>query len=332
MRKIRLWYTDFYKGFDPANNYFQNLLSKHYEIILDTIEPDYLIFSCYSKEFLNYKNSVRIFYTGENLVPDFNLCDYGIGFSYLEFGDRYLRYPNFALIEAQFEQLIKPKGFSKEDLRKKEYFCNFIYSNAKADPARDHFFQLLSKYKKVVSPGSHLNNASMDIGNRYTEDWMYTKLNFQSKCKFSIAFENSSSPGYTTEKLMHTYITNSIPIYWGNPGVTRDFNPRSLINSHDFNSFEEVIERVIEIDKNEELALKYLNEPPFHQNQIPQNLKVKTLEKFLLNIFDQEPAEAYRRPKFGTILKYERSFIATEKEKQANLLSILRRNLKGKRN
>ena len=331
MKKIKLWYTDFYKGFDPSNNYLQDILSRHYEIILDANEPDYLIYSCYSKNFLNYKKPVRIFYTGENLVPDFNLCDYAIGFNYLEFGDRYLRYPNFALIPDQFKQLLKSKHFTAGDLKKKEFFCNFIYSNSKADPKRDQFFHQLSNYKKVASPGAHLNNTSMDVGKRLTEDWMYTKLNFQSKCKFSIAFENSSSPGYTTEKLMHAYITNTIPIYWGNPEVIRDFNSKSLINCHDFNSFEEVVKRVAEVDQNEELALQYLNEPPFRQNKVSQNLKEETLEKFLLNIFDQEPAKACRRPKFGTILKYENSFIATQKGQQNNLLSILRRYLKAKR-
>ncbi|NJW54503.1 glycosyltransferase family 10 domain-containing protein, partial [Salinimicrobium oceani] len=200
-----------------------------------------------------YKNPVKIYYTGENLIPDFNLCDYGIGFSYLDLGDRYLRYPNFALIPDQFGKLLKHKSFTIEDIQKKEFFCNFIYSNSQADPARDQFFHLLSNYKEVMSPGKHLNNTSMDIGGRFTEDWMYTKLEFQSKFKFSIAFENSSSPGYTTEKLMHSYITNTIPIYWGNPEVAKDFNPNSLINCHEFKTFDEVVERVKEIDQNDEL-------------------------------------------------------------------------------
>ena len=104
MKKIKIWFTDFYEGFEPANNYFFCLLSKKYSIKLDQHNPDYLIYSCYGNEFLNY-NCIRIYYTGENLVPDFNLCDYAIGFHYLELGDRYLRYPNFALLEDQFQQL-----------------------------------------------------------------------------------------------------------------------------------------------------------------------------------------------------------------------------------
>ena len=328
MKKIKLWYSDFYKGFDPVNNYLYELLSRHYELILDKKNPDYLIYSCYGKDFLKYTNPVKIFFTGENLVPDFNLCDYGIGFNYLNFKDRYLRYPNFVLIPDQFKELLKQRSFIVEDVEKKEYFCNFIYSNSQADPARDEFFHHLNEYKKVMSPGSHLKNASMDVGGRFTEDWMYSKLEFQSQCKFSIAFENSSSPGYTTEKLMHAFITNTIPIYWGNPEVTKDFNTKSFINCHEYKTFEEVVERVKEIDQNDELALQMLNEPPFPENVIPEDLKKEKLENFLRSIFDQDKVEAYRRPRFGTTRNHEYELVKNFHSDKADTLSSLRRFLK----
>jgi|25_taG_2_1085351.scaffolds.fasta_scaffold00143_35 hypothetical protein len=328
MTEIKLWYSDFYKGFEPSNNFLQELLSKHYKISLDPKEPDFLIYSCYGKDFLNYKKSVRIFYTGENLIPDFNLCDYAIGFSHLEFGDRYLRYPNFALIPDQFEELLKQRSFTVEDVQKKTYFCNFIYSNSQADPARDEFFHLLNNYKRVMSPGRHLHNATMDIGGRFAKDWMYSKLEFQSKCKFSIAFENSSSPGYTTEKLMHAYITNTIPIYWGNPEVVKDFNPKSLINCHEYGNLEEVVEKVKEIDENNQLASEILNEPPFRENIIPTNLREETLEKFLYSIFDRDPKMAFLRSRFGTTRNYEQELVKKFHPEKPGRLYLLRRFLK----
>ncbi len=304
MKIIKLWFSDFYEGFDPTNNYLHNLLYDIYKVELSSENPDYLIFSCYGNDFLNY-DCVRIFYTGENLRPDFNLCDYAIGFDHLNFGERYLRYPNYALIEDQFSQLIKPQNQVDFSLEKKDHFCNFIYANAQADPTRDHFFHLLNKYKKVSSPGRHLNNISWDVGERFSEDWMYTKLQFQSRCKFSIAFENTSSPGYATEKLMHAFIAGTVPIYWGNPAVTKDFNPNSFINCHDFNSFGEVVERVKEMDQNDELYNKIQCTPAFKNNKLPPQLKKEVLVNFLKNIFDKEPKEAIVRPPYGTTLKYE---------------------------
>lgn len=326
-KTIKLWYTDFYEGFDPSANIFQELLAESYSIKLDSEKPDYLIFSCYGKDFLNYQNCIRIFYTGENLVPDFNLCDYAIGFSYLNFEDRYLRYPNFAFIEDQFEDLLKSRSFTQEDLRKKEIFCNFIYSNSKADPVRDNFFHLLNNKKKVLSPGNHLNNASMPIGDRFSENWMYSKLHVQLKSKFTIAFENSSSPGYTTEKLMHAFITNTVPIYWGNPEVARDFNSKAFINCHDFESLNGVVEEVLEIDKNDTLFLSILNEPPFQNNEIPKGLQRQTLESFLISIFDQNFEKAFRRPFHGTTANYDKDLkkkFLTRKDSNS-MVTLLRR-------
>src|SRR5690606_9454891 len=170
MKTIKLWFTDFFKDFNPEDNYIYHLLSDHYIIKLTPQNPDYLIYSCYGNDFLKY-DCVRIYYTGENLRPDFNLCDYAIGFDHLNFGERYLRYPNFALIEDQFLQLIKREVSEDYKAVNKDYFCNFIYANSQADPVRDQFFHLLNEYKKVSSPGKHLNNISMEVGERFSQDW-----------------------------------------------------------------------------------------------------------------------------------------------------------------
>ena len=317
MKTIKIWFTDFYSDFDPENNYFYELLSESYHIELDKNKPEYLIHSCYGNDFLNY-NCIKIYYTGENLVPDFNLCDYAIGFHFIDFGNRYLRYPNFALFKDQFENLTnKPsEGFST----KKEFFCNFIYSNSKAAPQRDQFFHLLNKYKKISSPGSHLNNMKMDIGGRFQADWMYSKLHFQSKCKFTIAFENSSSPGYTTEKILHAFLANTIPIYWGNPDISQDFNEQSFINCHNYKQFDEVIDHIKNIDENDELYNSILSAPPFVKNKIPEQFSRKKLITFFRMIFDQDYNLARKRPKYGTTAKYEN-----------NLKSLIKTNSKIKK-
>ena len=304
MKRIKIWFSDFYLDFDPEDNPFYNLLSEKYDLLLDQNDPEYLIYSCYGQDFLKY-NCVRIYYTGENLRPDFNLCDFAIGFDYLNFEDRYLRFPNFALFEKQFSQLTLYKELQQIDVDQKKHFCNFIYSNSFADPTRDQFFHLLSNYKKIASPGGHLNNISFPIGDRFSTSWMFDKIEFQSNCKFSIAFENSTSPGYTTEKLLHSFVSRTIPIYWGNPEVVRDFNSRSFINCHDFNSLEEVVKRVIDIDQNDELYLSIVNEPPFRENNTPPGLLKQNLENFFDYILALPLEEAVKRPKYGSTLNYE---------------------------
>lgn len=101
--------------------------------------------------------------------------------------------------------------------------------------------------------------------------------------KFTIAFENSSSNGYTTEKLIHPLRSFSIPIYWGNSLVTKDFNPKAFINCNDYdNDFDAIIERVKELDNNPDKYLAMLRENPMQPDfDFEQR---KKFEEWILNI------------------------------------------------
>ena len=88
------------------------------------------------------------------------------------------------------------------------------------------------------------------------------KLFFIKNYKFTIAFENRVSPGYVTEKIEHPLAVGSIPIYWGSPNIGDYYNPKSFINCRDYASFDEVVERVIEIDNNPTLYREYIKAPP----------------------------------------------------------------------
>ena len=73
---------------------------------------------------------------------------------------------------------------------------------------------------------------------------------------------------------MHAFITNTIPIYWGDPHAIKDFNPDAFINCHNFNNFSEVVEFVKQVDQDEKLYLEILNAPAFPNNEIPKHLKM----------------------------------------------------------
>jgi hypothetical protein len=109
-------------------------------------------------------------------------------------------------------------------------------------------------YKHVDSGGKVMNN----IGGRVAD-----KMSFLREYKFTIAFENSSYPGYTTEKLVEALIARTIPIYWGNPLVNHDFNPDCFINCHEFEDFDEVIDHVKKIDADDDLYHSYIAAPAF---------------------------------------------------------------------
>jgi len=50
---------------------------------------------------------------------------------------------------------------------------------------------------------------------RISLNWVQEKIDYLKPYKFTMAFENVSLSGWTTEKLTHPMLVNSIPIYFG---------------------------------------------------------------------------------------------------------------------
>lgn len=311
MKTIRIWFDELDGCFDIHSNFISSILKEKYHIVLDNRNPEYLFFTYQSKNYLKY-NCVRIFYTAENIIPDFNLCDYAIGFSRMEFGDRYIRYPLYlvdgfiAYSGDDYARDLLRAQHKHENLqeiwKEKTAFCSFVYSNGNAAKCREKIFRALSAYKQVDSGGRYMNNIGGPV-----ED----KLAFQKKHKFVIAFENTSSPGYTTEKIVHAFSAGAIPIYWGDPEVSKDFNPASFIDCNamglreegDDYIIERIVERVKELDHNDDLYKAMLSAPAFYgeDDVETQNRKLK---EFLFHIFDQE--NAFRRNRIYIGERYER--------------------------
>ena len=219
---------------------------------------------------------IKIFYTGENVFPNFNICDYAIGPHNLKLEERYLQLPIYLIKKGHFIKLPERKKLNKEDLKIKKEFCNFIYSNKNGNPIRKEFFDELSKYKNIISAGKFLNNTGYAIKN---------KTEIQKQCKFTIAFENEKYPGYSTEKIIDAFIARTIPIYWGDETITDNINQKSFIYCNSSKDIPDVIRRIKQIDKNDDLWLKIANEPIFLQKDY-EKIKEKELEDFLINTIE----------------------------------------------
>ena len=289
MKKIRIKFCDWYAGYNERTHWLGKILMKYYDVEFCDDNPDYVFFSAFGYEHLNY-DCVKIYYTAEDLTPDFNLCDYAIGFDYITFEDRYLRFPLYCA-QPGFEDATKKHLFTEDDLKNKTEFCEFIVSNAKGTPLRTEFFHKLSEYKKVNSGGKYLNNIGAPLD---------SKTEFQKKHKFSIVFENGSHRGYTTEKIIHAFEAQEIPIYWGDPTISSQFNPKSFINANDYDNLDDVVKRVIEIDNDEELYRSILSEPIFVGGITPDEYKFEALENYLKYVFDQPLEKAPRRGHYTT--------------------------------
>lgn len=265
-------------------NYLLDRLKEQFEIIFSD-DPDYLICGCFSNEFMKY-DCIKIQVIGENITPDFNLFDYAIGFDFIEFEDRYVRYPIYPYWMADFKLAGQKHLQTDEYFLSKDKFCNFIYSNNKwNDKIRNEFFDALSQYKRVDAGGKVNNNIGYSVKD---------KREFQEQYKFSIAFENSRKNGYTTEKIINAFAAGTIPIYWGNPLIVKEFNAKAFINVFEYASLEDCVKRVAEIDQREDLYLQMQHEPIFVQDSVGKIYynQPDILVDFFTSIFEKPYEEA----------------------------------------
>jgi hypothetical protein len=268
MRDLKLGFAD---TFDTAKRFFTETLSQYYNVIRDDDAPDYLIFGDrnFGETHYRYTECKKIFYTGENIWPNYFTYDHAISFDH-ENSPKHYRLPLYVLEMKMmtyegwtddYLYLVNRKIDVEQEYANKKRFCTFVQSNPTCE-MRNNFFKFLDGKKRVDSAGPHLNNTGFIL----PRTGMHHKLNFAREGKFNIAFENGSRRGYATEKILNAFYSNTIPIYWGSDSIGREFNTKAFINCHDYQTFDQVIDRVFEIDNNKNLYCEMLSEPVFKKN------------------------------------------------------------------
>lgn len=259
---------------------------------------------------------VKVFIGCENLRPLMQECDWAFGVLHDEYvgHPRYMRFARWG----DDAHLVQRARDWEAVLRAKIRFCAFLFS--RPTPYREAFFDALARYKPIDAPGRSRNNMPSIDPMPGQIDWD-AKRDFLRHYKFVVAFENSSAPGYNTEKLTHAIEADTLPIYWGDPQIGRSFNTARFINAHDFlppprphlprppyyphaidaspvlslsarsvrklngaigqleqqvwamRGFGRLIERVIEIDRDDDLYLQHLQQPFLIGNALPDRAR-----------------------------------------------------------
>jgi GR25 family glycosyltransferase involved in LPS biosynthesis len=277
---FRVLFTDMWDGFNPSYNMFLLILQEGSKQLqprpiiegysIETFPsgetPNILLFGPFGNEWKDEKwaSIPKVHFTGENTPPIVtDKVFLNLGYPHVEFVDeKYIRLPLWMLeidwFGADPEKIVNPKPLPldrcvnvyPEEIAKKQKFCAFVVTNP-CNPVRNSAFHWLSQYKKVDSAGRLFNNVGEDIfaglGGGGGE---LKKHEFLKNYKFCLAYENASSQGYTTEKLLHAKVAGCIPIYWGDPKVERDFDTKGFIDARRFTTPEELIEAVRKVDTN----------------------------------------------------------------------------------
>lgn len=262
-------------------------MKRKYELEIKPINPDYLIFNVHGCNHLNknYEKSIKIAFFTENQIPYFNIFDYAIGQSHIIFLDRYFKRSYFLGLLFDFNnrylKLIRNKVLNSY---KRKKFCAAVISNSHwTDNFRIEFIEELNKYKTVDMGGKFKNNVGP----------IKNKIKFLASYKFSIAMENTEGNGYLSEKIFHSFLSGTIPIYYGDYMADEYLNPKSFILIKGKKDMFEKIKYIKKIDNNDKLYKKILKEDVLIDNYYKKKIENERVE-FLYHIFEQDKNKAKR--------------------------------------
>ena len=277
-KPYKILFTDMWADFNPEYNMFLLAIQEYlidYEVIGTSIKGDHNIhiFGPFGSEWLRIEGP-KIYFTGENTGPiDHPSVKLNIGFRHNDVSN-YLRMPLWMFeidwFGADLQKIKNPIPIPVEScintvVQPRTKFCAFIVSNPN-NKIRNDSFHILNKYKPVDSAGKLFNTVGDVIfagpGGGGGE---LKKHLFLKDYKFSLCYENESSDGYVTEKLLHAKAAGCIPIYWGARDVVKDFDPRGFIHIVDPDT---LVEKVREIDEDDTKWLEMTKIPALTNEKV----------------------------------------------------------------
>lgn len=250
---MNICFLDFWYDFQLENNFFIHALRQIQDNVHVTgpLEADLIIYTCFgNQEHRQYNHCKKIFYTGENLRPNYAECDYSITFDFDDYGSRNIRIPLWYLYFDWFNVksygnpnwLIPLSYIDKENeftVKIKDKFCSTVFSAHHNN--RYNMIEKLNTYKSVDCYGKLPNFNYIPEGEK-------NKMDLISHYKFNMCFENTIYPGYFTEKLVHAKIAGTIPIYYADTSVDHDFNKSCCINVFDYTSIDDALDYIKLVD------------------------------------------------------------------------------------
>ena len=81
------------------------------------------------------------------------------------------------------------------------------------------------------------------------------KVETMSDYKFAICFENTSYPGYVTEKIIDCLVAGVIPVYLGAPDISDFIPPDTFIDMRNFNSWQQLDEYIENISEKQAMEM-----------------------------------------------------------------------------
>ena len=116
--------------------------------------------------------------------------------------------------------------------------------------------------------------------------WTEEFRRFISNYKFIICFENSKFGTYSTEKIINPYLAEIIPIYWSSNKINNIISKNSMLflENETNNCFQDLFEKIKELDNSDEKYLEFINRPIIDSNGLEYWKNNYSIEKIVEQI------------------------------------------------
>jgi len=288
--KLRIKFDNFWGGFPLHDNIITVALSLRHDVEIVQHDPDILVHQGQTSHKHDDAITIAWFIESMNRIgePDYSKCDYSFNSCNLD-DERNYRIPFWSTQvnwnEAPAHDLnrgptyyISIEELSNRQITDRNRLCCSVASGTLG--RRAEFYPYISSKMDVAHGGDFLRNTTEMIEKPGNSDYL-EKIEFISKFKSNLCFENDDRQGYVCEKILHAFYAGCLPIYWGPSNVGEDFNKEAFIDISDFESNEEAVDCIHDVLLSDRKLLEYLEQPVFKNGQVPYHSTPESLLEFL---------------------------------------------------
>lgn len=258
--------------FNPHDNYFTDLFGLKYNVVIDQVNPDLLLYSVFGNSYTQY-NCKKVLFSGEHKTRSkTHLSHYNdstVTLSHYTDEQKEIFMPLWVLHTNWFDKS-QPRTLpsnpcysitldkitkNRERFLTNRKFCLFLNNNPIED--RLQLFNLLQEKIHVDSYGTLQNNTGKTL--RGTQQ---NKVFLLHDYKFNIAFENCYHPGYVTEKIIEPFEAGCIPLYNGGEKVKEYFNEKSYLYLKDYKTMEDYVAAICSLAEDKDRYAQIVLENP----------------------------------------------------------------------
>lgn len=210
------------------------------------------------------KLAKTLWWTFENRRPPSGVFDGTISFDIDSFSDSNFYLPlvyqyldisgkkeRYVRHRRTVQECMEQREINEDLINKKSGFVSIFMNNP--HPMR---IRVIEELKKI---------GNVSIYGRFNGRYIKDKIATAKQYKFNLCFENDLYPGYVTEKVLEAWLSESIPLYWGDDAAGV-LNENAIVNLQNFSSTQSFLDYIVYLNDSPELMAKIIKQPLFAKN------------------------------------------------------------------